>query len=79
VVNHGNYYISADRFRAVKFRLHFVPKAMNVIGTQLADLVGFPIACLALDGLKYKGPLLPIIGKKLFVGPGWVRGLKIFP
>lgn len=78
VVNNGTFYISATRFKKIQFWLDFVPKIMNVIGTQIADLAGYPIARYALD-LKYNGPLLKILRKKFYRGPGWVYGLKIFP
>lgn len=51
---------------------------MNIVGTQVADLAGYPIARYALDP-KYQGPLLKVIRKKFYNGPGWVYGLKIFP
>lgn len=78
VVNNGTFYISATRFKKIQFRLDFRPKAMNIIGTQIADLAGYPIARYALDS-KYRGPLLKILWKKFYRGPGWVFGLKIFP
>lgn len=78
VVNNGTFYISATRFKAIRFRLDFRPKAMNIIGTQIADLAGYPISRYALDP-KYQGPLLKILLKKFYRGPGWVFGLKIFP
>ncbi len=52
---------------------------MNVVGTQLADLVGFPVARYMMEGAAYRGPLWPIVQRKMYAGPGWVRGLKIFP
>ena len=52
---------------------------LSVVGTQLADLVGFPVARYVMEGTGYRGPLLPIVQRKMYVGPGWVRGLKIFP
>lgn len=79
VVTRGSYYIDGGRFRAIAFKLHFVPKAMNVVGTQLADLVGFPVARYMMEGAAYRGPLWPIVQRKMYAGPGWVRGLKIFP
>lgn len=78
VVNNGTYYIPAGRFKKIQFRLEFRPKAMNIIGTQIADLVGYPIARYVLDP-KYEGPLFKILEGKFYRGPGWVRGLKIFP
>ncbi len=78
VVSNGTYYVPAARFKKIQFRLEFLPKAMNIIGTQMADLAGYPIARYALDP-KYQGPLRHILLKKVYRGPGWVYGLKIFP
>lgn len=78
VVSNGTYYISAARFKKIQFRLEFLPKAMNIIGTQIADLAGYPIARYALDP-KYQGPLSKILRKKFYRGPGWVYGFKVFP
>lgn len=78
VVNNGTYYNPASRFRKVHFNLSFRSKSMNIIGTQVADLAGYPIARYALNP-RYEGPLFKIIRKKFYKGPGWVHGLKIFP
>lgn len=32
-----------------------------------------------MEGTAYRGPLLPIVQRKMYVGPGLIRGLKIFP
>ena len=37
-------YNSADRFKKIEFKLSFVPKSMNIVGTQLADLAAYPVA-----------------------------------
>ena len=75
-VSNGTYYVSADRFRAVKFTLKFAEKAMNVIGTQMADLIVYPIARHVLDPNK---PNLPYeaVAPKMYRGRVW--GLKVFP
>ena len=78
VVNDGTYYIPASRFRKIQFRLEFVPKAMNVIGTQMADLAAYPIARHVLSP-KRPNPAFEMIKTKFYQGPGLVRGLKIFP
>ncbi|MCJ7502969.1 MAG: DUF3800 domain-containing protein [Acidobacteriia bacterium] len=77
-VSNGTYYIPADRFRAVKFTLSFAEKRKNVTGNQMADLIVYPIARHVLDPAK---PNLPyeVLGPKEYKGPGWVRGLKVFP
>lgn len=78
VVNQGTYYIPGSRFRKIQFRLEFRPKAMNIIGTQMADLAAYPIARYVLDRKK-PNPAYEAIKAKFYQGPGLVRGLKIFP
>ena len=77
-VNDGTAYVTCERFRAVKFRLVFAEKCRNVIGTQMADLICYPIARHVLDAEK---PNLPydVLDPKMYRGPGLVRGLKVFP
>ncbi len=77
-VNYGTYDIGADRFRNVRFRLEFRPEAMNIIGTQMADLATYPIARHVLDPTR-PNPAYDIVKGKFYRGPGLVRGLKIFP
>ena len=78
-INEGTEYISAERFRKIKFRpLQFKPKTMNIIGTQMADLAAYPIARHVLDPQK-PNPAYEIIKSKFYAGRGWVRGLKVFP
>lgn len=78
IVNSGTEYILASRFKHIQFALEFKPKAMNIVGTQLADLAGYPIARYVLDPKK-ANPAYEILKGKFYCGPGWVRGLKIFP
>lgn len=78
IVTYGTYYNSADRFRKIKFHLRFKPKAMNVVGTQLADLAAYPIARYVIDPKKPL-PAYEVIRKRFYRGPGWIHGLKIFP
>jgi hypothetical protein len=75
----GTEYLPADRFRNIKFRIEFKPKAMNVIGTQMADLAGYPIARHEIDPKK-PNPAFDAIRPK-FSGAAWggVWGLKKFP
>lgn len=77
-VNDGTEYVSAERFRRISFRLQFKPKAMNIVGTQMADLAGYPIARHVLDPSK-PNPAYDVIKGKFYTGAGWVRGLKVFP
>lgn len=78
VVNGGTEYISAERFKQVQFHLECAPKAKNIVGTQLADLAAYPIARYGLDPSK-PNPSYEVIKGKFYEGPGWIRGLKIFP
>jgi hypothetical protein len=78
VANYGTEYIASDRFRRVKFNLQFVPKARNIIGTQMADLAGYPIARHVLNPGK-PNPAYELIEGKFYRGPGRVHGLKVFP
>ncbi len=76
IISQGTEYNSAERFKKIDFKLKFVPKAMNVAGTQLADLAAYPIARHVLhpdrQNLAYD-----IVANKFYKGKGWVRGLKI--
>ena len=58
-------------FKRIRFTLKFVPKARNVIGTQVADLAAYPIARRVLTGTP--GPAYEVIR------PKFARRLKIFP
>jgi len=78
IISQGTEYNSAERFKEIDFKLKFVPKAMNVTGTQLADLAAYPIARYVLDKDK-PNPAYDIIAKKFYKGKGWIRGLKVFP
>lgn len=77
-VTNGTFYVSADRFRNVKFALKFAEKRQNVTGNQMADLIAYPVARHVLDPAK---PNLPydVLFEKEYKGPGKVRGLKVFP
>lgn len=78
ITSYGTYYNSAERFKKVEFKIKFVPKLMNVVGIQLADLAAYPIARHVLDPSK-PNPSYKIVEKKFYRGPGWVYGLKVFP
>ena len=78
IISQGTNYNSAERFKDIDFKLKFVPKSMNIVGTQLADLAAYPIARYVLHP-KRKNPAYNIISKKFYQGKGLVRGLKIFP
>ena len=72
IVTRGTEYVSLDRFKKIKFTLRFLPKSMNIVGTQLADLAAYPIARRALYPDK-PNPAFEIVRKK------FCRQFKIFP
>jgi hypothetical protein len=78
IANQGTNYIPADRFKKINFKLKFVPKMMNVVGTQLADLAAYPVARHIHNPHK-PNPAYDIIRTKFYKGTGWIQGLKIFP
>lgn len=78
IANQGTNYIEAERFKKIDFKLKFVPKMMNVVGTQLADLAAYPIARHVLNHQK-QNPAYEIVKKKIYKGRGSIFGLKIFP
>jgi hypothetical protein len=77
-ISEGTAYVARERFQAIRLRLVFARKCLNVVGNQLADLVCYPVARHVLDP---KRPNLPYeaLGAKMYRGPGAVRGLKVFP
>jgi hypothetical protein len=77
-VTHGTYYVSAERFRAIDFKLTFLEKTRNVVGNQMADLICYPIARHALNPGKRNLPY-DVLRPKMYAGPGLIRGLKVFP
>jgi hypothetical protein len=82
----GTRFRSAERFKSAFFEIEFAPKHKNVIGTQISDLMAFPIAQNILTP-GYRGYLS--VEPKIYhpawltVGQGkpenWRYGLKIFP
>jgi hypothetical protein len=72
IVTAGTAYVDQARFRRIRFTLKFLPKSMNIIGTQMADLAAYPIARHVLDGSK-PNPAFDVIRPKL------CRALKVFP
>jgi hypothetical protein len=51
---------------------------MNIVGMQMADLAAYPTARHVIDPNKLN-PAYDILRPRFYVGPGFVRGLKIFP
>ena len=73
IISYGTDYCLADRFKRVNFQLRFIPKQMNIVGTQLADLAGYPIARHILNPIK-ENLAYEIVRKKIYQDR-----LKIFP
>lgn len=78
VVTHGTKFNPGRRFRKIAFHLMFKPKAMNCVGTQLADLAAYPIARYVIDP-HVPNPAYAVIQGKFYVGRGGIKGLKVFP
>ncbi len=75
-ISQGTEYIEKDRFKAFNFKLFFLDKKLNIIGTQLADLVAYPIARYVCNPKK-ENPAFNLIKTKFYRGTSF--GLKIFP
>ena len=73
----GTPYVDGERFRATDFGLVFVPKSGSSIGTQLADLAGYPIARTWLDKRVHQP--YEVIKDKFYPGASGMYGLKVFP
>jgi hypothetical protein len=80
IVNNGTWYCASDRFKPYNFRLEFVTKERNVVGTQLADLAAYPTARWIIDPKK-DNPAFDVVRPKILrkVDTGYLLGLKIFP
>ena len=78
IINRGTEYIRSDRFKKIDFAIEFKPKAMTIVGTQIADLAAYPIAKYVLDPKKLN-PAFQIIQKKFYRGKGRIHGFKTFP
>ncbi|OGS22740.1 MAG: hypothetical protein A2252_08745 [Elusimicrobia bacterium RIFOXYA2_FULL_39_19] len=75
-VTEGTVFNSKERFKQIEFSLKFFPKAMNIIGTQLADLSAYPVARYVHNPYK-ENKAYEIVKDKIYKGR--VSGLKIFP
>jgi len=78
VTTYGTFYIPASRFNPIKWRLVFAPKEMNVVGHQLADLIGYPVARRVIDPFK-ENPAFEVVKGKFCTGEWYEHGFKIFP
>lgn len=88
ILKNGTRFKSPDRFRNANYTIDFVPKRNNIIGTQISDLMAYPIAQnIITPGYR----AYTTAEEKLYTGPkwmkhfeverppGWKYGLKIFP
>jgi len=73
IVTAGTSFVDGERFRQIAFTLRFLPKNMNIVGTQIADLAAYPVARYALDPSK-SNPAFDVIKPKFYRNT-----LKIFP
>ncbi len=68
----------AARFRAVELALTFTPKAMNIVGTQLADLMAYPVARHVLQP-EQPSPAFEVVEPKLCRHGGERIGPAVYP
>lgn len=73
IISYGTNHFLADRFKRINFTLKFIEKKMNIVGTQLADLIGYPVARQILNPNK-ENPAYQIICNKLYQNK-----IKLFP
>lgn len=78
IADTGTEYIRSDLFQQIDFQLEFRQKEKNLVGTQLADLVAYPIARHLIDKDK-ENPAFDIVKPKFYRGPGNIHGFKVFP
>jgi len=80
IVKNGTWFCDRERFKPYNFRLEFVAKERNVIGTQLADLAAYPTARWIIDPKKHN-PAFDVVRPKILrrIDTGFLLGLKIFP
>jgi hypothetical protein len=77
-VTNGTRYVAAERFRRIRFDLRFLPKLMNIVGTQMADLAAYPLARHVLDPSQ-PSLAFEVVEPKLCRRRGSRTGLKVFP
>ncbi len=78
IVNGGTDFCSASRFKKIDFKLIFREKKMNIVGTQVADLIAYPTARRVLNPLG-PNPAFDVIKNKFFKGIPKSTGFKVFP
>ena len=78
MIREGTERISKEEFRKIEFILTFLPKSNNIVGTQIADLCGYPIGRHILNPEKENKPFEVIKSKMLGKVNGW-ECFKVFP
>jgi hypothetical protein len=78
ILRDGTERISKEEFMKIDFILTFLPKSYNIIGTQIADLCGYPIGRHILNPEKENKPFEVIKPKILGEVDGW-DCFKVFP
>ncbi|MDF9830549.1 DUF3800 domain-containing protein [Parabacteroides sp. PF5-6] len=78
VLDRGTYYVSKERIRAYYKSFKFIPKSDDILGTQVADLIAYPITRHVLDP-KAANPAYDVIKDKIYKDKGRLHGLKVFP
>lgn len=78
IIEKGTERISKNDFKEFEFILTFLPKSNNIIGTQLADLCGYPISRYVLnpDG---ENKSYELIKDKFITGIKSWSFFKVFP
>lgn len=78
IIEKGTEKIKKEEFHKIEFVLTFLPKSYNIVGTQIADLCGYPIGRYVLNPLKENKSFEVIKSKILRKINGW-DCFKIFP
>ena len=72
----GTYWVTPERMKDRMGKLEFVPKAANIIGLQIADLIAYPIACHIMWPER-PNPAFDIIKGNIYVSDGKELGIKV--
>ncbi len=80
ILTEGTDYITSKEFKGIDFKLKFIRKSSNIVGTQLADLAAYPTARYIMHPKKENLPF-EILKNKFLVIEGKIKGrsFKVFP
>lgn len=78
LLDKGTYWVSSERLRNYAKKFSMLPKKVNVIGLQIADLIAYPITRHILDSNE-PNMAYNIIKDNIFVEDGKQLGIKIVP